>query len=455
MRRWLVLLLLLSAVAGLPGGETRLKVNHTRFRLPNGLEVILAEDHSIPSVSVNMHYSVGSSREKPGRTGFAHLFEHIMFMGSRHVPVGKFDQWLESAGGDNNAFTSEDRTSYYETVPSNALDLALFLESDRMGFLLDSMTVEKVNAQRDVVRNERRQVVENRPYGMSEVLIPENLYPPEHPYHWPVIGSQEDLSRASHEDVIDFFRTYYSPANAVLCVAGDIDPVQCRAAVEKWFSDVPGAGPVPPPGIPAAALESEKRLVVEDKVQLPRLYICWLTPANFCPGDAEMDLLAMILGRGKNSRLYKRLVYEMQAAQNVDVSQFSGRLGSRFIIEVTARSGHTLAELEKVIQEEIERIRGEAPSGKELDRVVNQTEASFIRRMEGFTFRAIQMTNYRMLTGNPDYFQEDLNRYRAVDPDDIRSAAQTYLRDEARFILSIVPEARKNPADSARREVRP
>ncbi len=239
MKRLILLLLLFSFNGALWAEEARLKVNYTRFRLSNGLEVICHEDHTIPSVCVNMHYSVGSSREKPGRTGFAHLFEHLMFMGSQHVPVGKFDQWLEAAGGDNNAFTTEDRTSYFENVPSNALELALFLESDRMGYLLNAMTPEKVNAQRDVVKNERRQSVENQPYGIAEILIPENLFPPDHPYHWAVIGSQEDLSRASHDDVINFFKTYYSPTNAVLCIAGDIDPIKTRRQVEKWFADVP------------------------------------------------------------------------------------------------------------------------------------------------------------------------------------------------------------------------
>jgi zinc protease len=454
MKQLIGLFLLLLFSAALGADETRLKVNYTRFRLPNGLEVLCTEDHTIPSISVNMHYSVGSSREKPGKTGFAHLFEHLMFMGSQHVPVGKFDQWLESAGGDNNAFTTEDRTSYFENVPSNALELALFLESDRMGYLLNSMTPEKVNAQRDVVKNERRQSVENQPYGIAEILIPENLFPPEHPYHWSVIGSQEDLSAASHEDVIDFFKTYYSPANAVLCVAGDIDTAHTRALVEKWFADIPRGRTVAPPGIPSALLTREKRLVVEDKVQLPRLYMCWVTPPNFAPGDAEMDLLSMILGKGKNSRLYKRLVYDLQIAQNVEVNQASGRLASRFIIDATARNGHTLGELEKVIQEELDQIRSQSPSGGELDRVLNQTEASFIRRMEELTGRAIQMTNYQMLTGNPDYFQEDLARYRAIGPDDLRSAVQTYLSDQARFIFSIVPVGQKNLAAAVLQEVR-
>jgi zinc protease len=284
-----------------------LQIDYTQFDLPNGLHVILHEDHSVPVVTVNTWYHVGSARERTGRTGFAHLFEHLMFMGSGHVKPGQFDEWLENVGGTNNGSTTSDRTNYFINVPSSALDLALFLESDRMGYLLDSMTPKTVDAQRDVVKNERRQRIENQPYGSAEVVLGEMLYPEGHPYHWPVIGYMPDLTAAS----------YYAPANATLVVAGDFETSAARAAVEKWFSDIP-AGPRPAPmTIPGVTLTDVQRRTITDAVQLPRLYLAWLTPPRLAPGDAALDIVADALAGGKNSRLYKRLVYDLQVAQDV------------------------------------------------------------------------------------------------------------------------------------------
>jgi zinc protease len=277
--------------------------------------VILHEDHSVPVVSVDVWYHVGSAREKTGRTGFAHLFEHLMFMGSGHVKPGEFDEWLEGVGGSNNGSTEYDRTNYWINVPSNALDLALFLESDRMGYLLDSMSPAVVDAQRDVVKNERRQSVENQPYGTAEaVTLGEMLYPAGHPYHWPVIGYMDDLTAASYDDVVAFFKQYYSPANASLVVAGDLNPDATRKMVEKWFSDVKPASPPVPMTIPGVALTGVQKKTITDRVQLPRLYMAWLTPPQFQPGDAALDIVGDVLSGGKNSRLYKRLVYVMQIA---------------------------------------------------------------------------------------------------------------------------------------------
>ena len=449
----LAILVCLSLAAPAPAQEARIEVPYTRFTLSNGLTVLLHEDHAIPMVSVNVWYHVGSGREIPGRTGFAHLFEHIMFEGSGHVPEGEFDLLLEAAGGDNNGSTNSDRTNYWENVPSNALELALYLESDRMGFLLDAMSPEKVDGQRDVVKNERRQSYENRPYGMATILLGENLYPEGHPYRWPTIGYMDDLTAASYEDVVDFHQRYYGPNNASLAIAGDIDVEATRALVEKWFSDVPGGRSVPPIVPPAAAMDGEKRVVLEDKVQLPRLYACWLTPAFYTPGDAELDVLASVLAGGKNSRLYKRLVYDLQVAQDVSAFQQSGALGSRFCIVTTARSGHDLVELEALVQEEIDRLQAEGPTEHEVQRAINQYEAAFLdglERIGGFGGKADRLNAYLFSTGNPDWFQEDLMRYRALDPSDIRAAATTHL-DGNRVILSVVPEGRRDLA--AAREV--
>lgn len=429
----------------------QISVPYEQFKLPNGLNVILHKDSTVPRISVNVWYHVGSGSEKPGRTGFAHLFEHILFEGSENVPEGKFDQWLEAAGASNNGSTTEERTNYYEDLPSNALDLALFLESDRMGFLLKTMTEATVNGQRDVVKNERRQSYENRPYGKASLELPALLYPKNHPYSWPVIGSMEDLTAASRQDVADFFTMYYAPGNASISIAGDIDLAEARKAVEKWFSDVPAGKRIEPVIVPAAELTEEKRVVMEDKVQLPRLMMIWLTPAAYRPGDAEISMLSSLLTDGKNSRLYKRLVYDMQIAQSVFSYSDPKKLGSEFYIVANARPGVTLSQIEKVIQEEIDKIKNEAPSDRELQRVTNKLEAAFLRQMEsagGFSGKANQLNQYYYYTGNPDYFNEDLARYKAISTGDISTAAKQYLKNDARIIMSIVPEGKKDLAAS-------
>jgi zinc protease len=433
----------LGAQSPAPGAApAKLEIPYTQFTLPNGLHVILHEDHTVPMVSVNVWYHVGSARERTGRTGFAHLFEHLMFMGSGHVKPGEFDQWLEAAGGDNNGSTENDRTNYYINVPSNALELALFLESDRMGYLLDTMTPKTVDAQRDVVKNERRQSYENRPYGMADIALTEMLYPEGHPYHWPVIGYMPDLTAASYDDVVQFFKTYYTPSNASLVVAGDLDPGQTRALVEKWFSDVK-PGPAPEPmTIPGVRLTSVQKKTITDNVQLPRLYLAWLTPRHLEPGDAALDVVADVLAGGKNSRLYKRLVYDLQIAQSVNASQNSQALSSFFLIEATPRPGHTLEEIEKVIDEEIEKLQAESPGDHELQRSLNQIEASFYNRMErsgGFGGKADQLNAYYTNTGNPDWFNEDLSRYRALSATDVRAAASRFLPKDRRVELTVVP----------------
>jgi zinc protease len=453
-----LLILIFTGASLAPAQDAGLNIPYTSFNLPNGLAVILHEDHTIPMVSVNMVYHVGSAREAPGRTGLAHLFEHIMFEGSENVPEGKFDQWLEAAGGDNNGGTTSDHTRYWQDVPSNAIELALFLESDRMGYLLSAMSPSKVDGQRDIVKNERRQSYENQPYGMAFFVLSENLYSPDHPYHWPTIGYMDDLTAASYEDVVDFFRAYYGPNNASLCIAGDIDPVATRALVEKWFRDVPPGPPVPSIDPPLAYLGEERRLVMEDKVQLPRLYMVWHSPAFYTPGDAEMDILASVLSDGRNSRLHKRLVYDMQIAQDISAFQVSTQLGSTFWIVATARAGHALGELENVIQEEIVRLQETPPTQREVDRAVHQYEAGFLTRLEhvgGFYGKADQMNLYYYYTGNPDYFQEDLARYKALGPWDLRAAARRYLRDDERVVLSIVPKGRKELESGDGKEVKP
>jgi zinc protease len=423
-----------------------LQVPYQQFRLANGLNVILHRDTSIPAVAVNMWYYVGSANEKPGRTGFAHLFEHLMFEGSKHVPEGQFDILLEGAGGDNNGSTSNDRTNYVIDVPSNALELALYLESDRMGYLLDTMSPQRVDGQRDVVKNERRQSYENRPYGMASIELDKMLWPPTHPYSWPTIGYMEDLTAASHSDVVEFFKKYYAPNNASLVIAGDIDFDRTRALVEKWFGEIPRGTAVEPVAPPAAILTGIEKKTLTDRVTLPRLYLAWLTPRFYAPGDSALDVTSSVLTGGKNSRLYKRLVYDMQIAQDVSAFQQSGALGSSFLIVATARSGHTAAELQKVIDEELDRLRRDGPTPREVQRAINQMEASFYERMErigSFGGKADQLNAYAFAGGSPDYFAEDLARYTSLTPADVQSAALQWLPADRRVELVVEPEGKK------------
>ena len=431
--------------AAQPAAPRTIHVPYSQFTLPNGLRVILHEDHSVPMVTVNMWYHVGSAREKEKRTGFAHLFEHLMFMGSGHVKPGEFDEWLEAAGGDNNGSTETDRTNYWINVPSNSLELALFLESDRMGYLLDTMTPKTVDAQRDVVKNERRQSVENRPYGTAQVVLGEMLYPPGHPYHWPVIGYMEDLTAASYDDVVAFFKKFYAPSNASLVVAGDLRTADARRLIEKWFGDVKAAPAPEPMTMPGAALTGVQKKTITDRVQLPRVYLAWITPRHFEPGDAALDVVADVLAGGKNSRLYKRLVYDMQIAQDVNAFQASAQLSSSFQIVATPQPGHTVAELQKVIDEEIQKLQREPPSAHELERALNQIESSFYNRMErvgGFGGVADQLNAYYTSTGDPDWFNQDLSRYRALSANDVSAAAAQYLPLGARVELTVEPEKR-------------
>jgi zinc protease len=444
----LLVFLQAASAQGPPPPAPRLAVPYTQFTLPNGLHVILHEDHSVPLVSVNVWYHVGSAREKPKRTGFAHLFEHLMFEGSKHVKEGEFDTLLEATGGSNNGSTDTDRTNYWIDAPSSAVELALFLESDRMGYLLDAMSPARVDGQRDVVKNERRQSYENEPYGMAEIVLGEMLYPDDHPYHWPTIGYMEDLTAASYEDVVEFFKRYYGPNNASLVIAGDIDPARTRATVEKWFGDIKPAAPVPPIAAPAAVLTEVKKRTLEDQVQLPRLHLAWLTPAQFTPGDAALDIAAQLLAGGKNSRLYKRLVYEMQIAQDVSAYQSSSAIGSQFLIIATAKPKVAIADVQRVIDEELEKLRAQAASTREVERAVNQMEAAFLGAMEavgGFGGKADLLNAYYVATGSPDYFNEDLARYRALAPEDVQAAIQRYLPAGRRVELTVVPKGSSTP----------
>jgi zinc protease len=423
--------------------QTTPRISFEKYTLPNGLQVILHEDHSTPIVAVNTWYLVGSGDEQPGRTGFAHLFEHIMFMGSQNVPVGMFDQWLEAAGADNNGSTTEDRTNYYEVLPSNALELALWLDADRMGWLLPTMDLAKVDLQREVVKNERRQSYDNVPYGRADETILAALYPSTHPYSWPVIGSMADLSAATLDDTKNFFRTYYAPNNATLSIAGDFDPAVAKQLVEKYFGSIP-RGPavnrrttVPPVVIPA-----DKFLVLEDKVQLPRLFYTWPTVKLFAPDDAALDILAQVLANDKNSRLYKKLVYDLQVAQSVRAFQESSRLTGKFQVDVLPKPGQAPTAIDKLVQAEIAGIINNGITERELVRAQNSFRAQFLDRIASVLGKADALNSYNYFAGTPDYVQQDAARYDRVTVADVQRVASTYL-GKPKIVLTVVPEGKK------------
>jgi zinc protease len=435
----------IAIVATTPGlgAQSIPRIPFEKYKLANGLEVILHEDHSTPIVAVDTWYHVGSGDELVGRTGFAHLFEHLLFMGSQHVPVGKFDQLLEAAGGDNNGSTTEDRTNYYETVPSNALPLALWLDSDRMGFLLPTMDLPKVDLQRDVVKNERRQRVDNVPYGRAEETILAALYPKTHPYSWPVIGSMADLSAASLTDVQNFFKTYYAPNNATLAIAGDFNPAEVKKLVEQYFSTIPRGPEVKRRvTVPAVTIPRDTFLILEDKVQLARVFYTWHTVKGYSKDDAALDILAQILANDKNSRLYKKLVYDMQTAQSVRAFQNGSRLDGRFRLDFTPKPGQKVSDIDRVVRAEIANIIANGVTQRELQRAQNVYKSNFLNDLASVLGKAEVLNSYNYFIGNPDYVQQDAARYDRVTAADVQRVARTYL-GQPKVVLTVVPEGKK------------
>jgi zinc protease len=420
-----------------------------QFTLPNGLHVILSEDHTAPLVGVEMLYDVGSKDEKPGRTGFAHLYEHLMFQGTQNLPKGEADRLIEAAGGSSNGSTSADRTQYWEQVPSNALEQMLFIQAERMGHLLPTLDQAKLDNQREVVRNERRENYEMKPYGMVWKVLLENLWNPEFPYHWQTIGSHEDLQAASLADVREFFQRWYGPGNASLAIVGDIDPARTRALVERYFGGIPAA---PPPRRSAPApqpLTHEKRVTLTDQVQLPRLYLAWQTPKEYADGDAALEVLGDVLSTGKSSRLTRRLVMEERIAQSVMAGQQSQALAGMFVVVATPKPGVKPEQIQKVVDEEIARIGRDGPTPEELQRAKNRIESQVIFGLEpvgGFGGRASHLNSYYWETGDPGYLGRDLERFRALTAEDVRAAAARFLPPDRRVALTVVPAPAAVPA---------
>src|SRR5471032_3017315 len=415
-------------------------IAYEKYTLPNGLEVILVQDHKLPVTAVNIWYHVGPANETPGLTGFAHLFEHMMFAATKHVPRGLADQLLEGAGAtDSNGSTDFDRTNYFDTVPANQLELALWAHSDRMGYLLDVLDQTALTNQQDVVRNERRQSVENRPYGIVEEALYHQLFPKTHPYYASVIGSHADIQNAKLDDIRRFFKQYYRPNNASLVIVGDIDKAKTKALVAKYFGNFKRGPALPKLRVVTPPISAERRAVIQDHVELQRVFMGWLTSPAYKPGYAELGVAAQILGGGKSSRLYKTLVYDKQIAQDVSANQSSNALTSVFSVDVTARPGHKPEEIEQAMNAELEQLRANGPTDKEIERARNGIETGMLGQVEKVGSNANMMNQYNQYTGDPGYLAKDIERYRKVTAAGVQRAVDTYLKNQARVVVYGVP----------------
>ena len=428
-----------------------IRIPFERMTLANGLTVILAPDHSIPTVAVDVWYHVGSKNEAPGRTGFAHLFEHVMFTGSGHVPYGLQDKLTEGVGGGNNATTSNDRTDYYDMIPANYLESALWIEADRMGFLLQALDTAKINAQRDIVINERRERHDNAPYGAAYEILNRYTYPATNPYSWDVIGSVADLRAASDADVKAFFQRYYAPNNAILTIAGDFDPAQAKAWVTKYFADIPRGAAIVRPMAAPVKLPAGVRLVFEDRVQVPRLYLQWPTVGEQSDDRFALDVLGSILSGPRTARLTKALVYDQQAAASVAAGQDTNESVGQFIVMITPRPGHTLTDLETTADTIIERLKSEGPTDEEVRRATAGAELDFVRGLESNLGKAEILATGAGFHGDAGYFRTEYQKTIGVTAADVKRVANQYLT-AGRVVLSIVPTGQTaqaaRPADS-------
>ena len=410
-----------------------------RHALPNGLRVILHQDHSLPLVAANLWYHVGSKNERPGRTGFAHLFEHMLFQGSEHVGTHDHFRYIQQIGGVANGSTWYDRTNYYETVPAHQLDLALWLESDRMGFFLPALTQENLDTQRDVVMNERRQRIENQPYGRASERLHELLYPAHHPYHWPVIGYMDDIAAATLEEVRAFFKTYYTPNNGVLTLVGDFEPRAALERVDAWFGEIPPGPPVPPVEAPLPPLGGERREVIPDDVRLPRIYIGYRSPGYGQKLWYAADLLAAVLAGGKSSPLYQELVYERQIAQDVGASVGPYESSGTFMLVATARPGVAVEELEEALLAAMARAAAAPPGPADLERARNRMLTDYYSALQKMDTLADLFSQFTTYFDDPAGVSREARHYLEITPQDLMDYAAGWCTESERVVVSVVP----------------
>jgi zinc protease len=429
--------------------KTAINIPFEKYTLPNGLTVVLSEDHTTPTVAVEVIYHVGSKNEMPGHTGFAHMFEHVMFTGSGHVPYGTHDRFTEGVGGSNNGQTYYDWTRYWETDPSNYLETTLWLEADRMGFLLDSLDETKFKAQRDIVKNERRQSSDNQPYARDGEVMSLAMYPNGHPHSWPVIGAMNDLTGATVDDVKQFFRLYYAPNNATLSIVGDIDKAQTKAWVAKYFSDIPRGKPIVRPKLGPTALTGEKRLTFEDRVQVPRLSIRWASADQASPDEVALQMLGRVLTGSRTARLTKPLVYDAQSAANVNAGQIGYEGIGEFVLSATPRANHTLTELETQIDSILARLKKDGPTAQELERAKAGQQFAFLSGLQSNLGKAFELAEDQTFYNDPSYtFRVEYPRLQAVTPADVKRVANKYLGG-VRVVLSNVPTGKTELASHA------
>jgi len=404
-----------------------LNIPYEKYSLNNGLEVILYQNTKIPFVAINLWYRVGSANEIKGKSGLAHLFEHMMFQGSKNIPKEMHFKYVQEAGGTLNASTSFDRTNYYEKLPSNELELGLWLESDRMGFFIDTLDQVKLDNQKSVVLNERLERYDNQPYGLAWEKLLANLYPQNHPYNWPTIGYYKDIESYSLEDVKSFFHKYYSPSNANIVIAGNFDTENAKELIDKYFGEIKNTGNPAQIFSPAAAIEETKLEIFEDRVNLERIYLAWPTQSAFGEGDAALDILSDVLTGSKNARLTSKLIYELQLVQDVNSMQFSGKYGGHFMIVSTAKPGNSLEKIKQLIFEEIKSIAEEGISQNDLTRSKNVIKSNFIYSLQNIDTVADLMNLYNFYLGNPSSFNIDLNRYNTIETPILKNIALKYL----------------------------
>ena len=445
-RLHLATLLTIAAAASVPAqSKSSVNIPFERMTLPNGLEVILAPDHSVPQVAVNVYYHVGSKNELPGHTGFAHMFEHVMFTGSGHIPYGMHDKLTGGVGGTNNGSTTNDNTNYYEVVPSNYLESALWLESDRMGFLLDKLDEAKFKAQRDVVQNERRQSVDNQPYGREYELLDFSLYPEGHPYGWPTVGYMSDLQAATVDDVKDFFRRYYAPSNATIAIAGDFEPGQARKLVVKYFADLKAGAKITRPVIKTPVLTAEKRLTYEDRVQVPRLFITWPSAGDDSDDAVPLLFLAQVLTGSRTSRLTKALVYDKQSAAAVNAFNNHNENVGNFVVELTPRPGTTLTQLEASMDEVITRLKDAGPTAEEVAKTRAGIEFGYVSALQSNLVRSDILLDGAVFHGDASWYKKKYNAFTSVTPADVQRVAKKYL-GAGRGVISMVPAGKQELA---------
>ena len=419
-----------------------LNIPYEKYKLPNGLEIILFQNNTLPFTAVNIWYKAGSANEIKGKTGLAHLFEHMMFQGSKNVPKEMHFRYIQEAGGTLNASTSFDRTNYFEKLPSNDLELALWLESDRMGFFLEALDQVKLDNQKSVVLNERLERYDNQPYGLAWEKIISNLYSENHPYNWPTIGHYKDIESYNLDDVRSFFQHYYSPSNSTVVIAGNFEVNKTKSLIEKYFGEIKNNGKPLALKSNSPSLEQLKFIRSEDKVNLERIYLAWYSQNAFHTDDAALDILSDLLTGSKNARLTRKLVYELEIAQDVNTMQFSGKYGGHFMIVATAKPGKPLDEIKKIIMDEISIISEENISPRELERSKNVIKSNFIYSLQNIETIADMLNLYNFYLGEPNSFNFDLNRYNSVSENNISEVVKKYLQNNY-VELRIVPE-RKN-----------